>query len=591
MSSFAFERRPSVPRIASATDPSEAQATRRATDALHSGRPLRHWEADVGPLAGTPSRKTHLDAQAEALLSRGFGHDFSGVRIHTYDAAERAASNIGARAFTIGSDIYFGAGQYQPGSESGINLLAHELAHTIQSRSDTAPVVRRQSRDPDDTSRPDAGSPYAEEQALLNASLDAAKEGRLQEGSLGSGHPKAKVLVGGSLLVGPLTSDMGPIYYVYRFGLRDGQNLFLVTRASLVPKNWSAEPTAEEVDQAWGGEVLHVSGPGSRAPGRATSKQQVWESKQQVWEQEFQREHHRLRDVGGGGDPWGGTDEGEMTATGIRVPREAGHTLLRRPFYERKMAAFFSYQGFIHYAELIEAGHVSAAQKIADALYAKTGQQVPKDSDLDLRQYTGWSRRAIESRQGLEVGLMATGIVMAAGDILSIARSPRPPVPTATPDPTPAGPSRPPTPSPSAVRVQITQRAEQIVAEANAAVDQAVRSGNRAFFEDLGMSETPIRNVLDPTNRLFKAEYGNAMERATARGFARDPLLSGPVRHIGSQRGHVAGTGKPDFVIDADVWGHPQFMDVTTRGARAAHILRDYGKRVLQLVYSIGPFP
>jgi hypothetical protein len=81
------------------------------------------------------------------------------------------------------------------------------------------------------------------------------------------------------------------------------------------------------------------------------------------------------------------------------------------------------------------------------------------------------------------------------------------------------------------------------------------------------------------------------MERAAARGFAQDPLLSGSVRHIGSQRGHVAGTGKPDFTIDPAVWGQQQFMDVTTQGARAAHVLRDYGKRVLQLVYDIGTFP
>ncbi|MEO5993516.1 MAG: DUF4157 domain-containing protein [Arthrobacter sp.] len=591
MASFDLERRPSGPRIAPANDPREAEATRRANEALRPGRPLTPREADAGqadaaqPLVGIPSTKTHLDGGAEAVLSQGFGHDFSHVRIHTDDAAARAVSNIGARAFTIGSDIYFGPGQHHPGSASGMSLLAHEVAHTLQPRFDTAPVVQRQPRDPAETPRRDPDLPYAEEQALLKASVDTAKVGGLKEGStLGSGHPKAKVLLGGSLLVGPLTSDMGPIYYVYRFRGRDAQNLFLVTRASLVPKNWSAEPTAEEVDQAGGGQVLHVLGSGSRTPVRPTSKQQVWDD-------EFQREHPTLRDVGRGGDPWGGTDEGEMTETGIRVPRVAGHTLLRRPFYERRMAAFFAYQGFIHYAELIEAGHDAAAQNIAASLYAKTGRQVPTDSEFDLWQYTGWSRRAVASRQGLELGLMVTEIVFAAGRILTIVRSPRTPVSTATPEPLPAGAPRSGPPSPAAVRVQITQRAQQIVTEANAAVDQAVRSGNRAFFEDLGMSESQIRKVLDPTNRLFKAEYGNAMERTTTRAFARDPLLSGPVRHIGSQRGHVAGTGKPDFVIDAGVWGHSQFMDVTTRSARAAHILRDYGKRVLQLVYDIGTFP
>ena len=46
---------------------------------------------------------------------------------------------IGARAFTYGQDIYFGAGQYNPESSSGKKLLAHELAHTVQQRKDVMP--------------------------------------------------------------------------------------------------------------------------------------------------------------------------------------------------------------------------------------------------------------------------------------------------------------------------------------------------------------------------------------------------------------------------------------------------------------------
>src|SRR5204863_9288507 len=49
-------------------------------------------------------------------------------------AARSAARDISAQAFTYGQDIYFGAGRYQPGTEGGRELLAHELAHTVQQR-------------------------------------------------------------------------------------------------------------------------------------------------------------------------------------------------------------------------------------------------------------------------------------------------------------------------------------------------------------------------------------------------------------------------------------------------------------------------
>jgi hypothetical protein len=547
-------------------------------------------------LTGISSSGTSLDGaadpQAAASLATRFGGSLGHVRIHTDEEAARAASNIGARAFTVGSDIYFGPNAFQPATPIGKQLLAHELAHTLQPPWGTGPVARREPQHPTEKQVEEGlSAPYPEESALLSKAFEAAKVGRLNPGmSLGEGHPKVRVLELDTMVVGPLTSDMGPIYYVYRFGGRDAQNRYLVTRASVIPKNWSADPTGAEIEQAQGGPTLHVSGAGSIAPRGGGTKQQLWE-------REFQRDYPGLRDVGGGGDPWGGTDEGEMTETGIRVPRFAGHTLLRRPSYERRDAAFFAYQGFIHYAELIEAGHDAAALQMAQALYAETGRQVPKDSELDLWKYTGWSRRAVASRQGLELGLMASEIVFAVGRLIPLLRRPPSVTPSPTPDVAPEPPRSPTAvpppapPSPAAVRVQITQRAEQIVTEANAAIDRAVRARNSAFFEDLGMSDSQIRKVLDPTNRLFKAEYGNAMERAVARGFAQDPLLSRSVRHIGSQPGHVAGTGKPDFEIDAAAWGQQQFIDVTTSGARAAHILRDYGKRVLQLVYEIGTFP
>lgn len=61
-----------------------------------------------------------------------FGRDFSQVRLHTGDAAERATRAVNARAFTVGRDIVFGKGQFQPGTREGRRLMAHELTHTVQ---------------------------------------------------------------------------------------------------------------------------------------------------------------------------------------------------------------------------------------------------------------------------------------------------------------------------------------------------------------------------------------------------------------------------------------------------------------------------
>ena len=61
-----------------------------------------------------------------------FDYDFSKVKIHTDETAVRSANSVKARAYTVGSDIIFGKGQYQPGTLQGRRLLAHELAHVVQ---------------------------------------------------------------------------------------------------------------------------------------------------------------------------------------------------------------------------------------------------------------------------------------------------------------------------------------------------------------------------------------------------------------------------------------------------------------------------
>lgn len=73
-----------------------------------------------------------LDADTRQFMESRFGQDFSQVRIHTDTQAAHSAAAIQARAYTSGQHIVFGQGQYQPSSDSGRRLLAHELVHVGQ---------------------------------------------------------------------------------------------------------------------------------------------------------------------------------------------------------------------------------------------------------------------------------------------------------------------------------------------------------------------------------------------------------------------------------------------------------------------------
>ncbi len=68
----------------------------------------------------------------ESQWSESFGADFSGVRVHTDSEADALNQQLSARAFTTGQDIFFREGEYSPGSDSGRELIAHELTHAVQ---------------------------------------------------------------------------------------------------------------------------------------------------------------------------------------------------------------------------------------------------------------------------------------------------------------------------------------------------------------------------------------------------------------------------------------------------------------------------
>lgn len=81
------------------------------------------------------SHGSPLDASTRTFMESRFGHDFSGVRVHTDARAHESTRALNALAYTVGSHIAFGAGQYAPASVEGRRLIAHELTHVVQQSS------------------------------------------------------------------------------------------------------------------------------------------------------------------------------------------------------------------------------------------------------------------------------------------------------------------------------------------------------------------------------------------------------------------------------------------------------------------------
>jgi hypothetical protein len=111
-----------------AQDTASSQSTTQGfntalADANGSGAPL------------APHTRDHME--------ESFGADFSGVRVHTGDASAAMNEQIGARAFTYGTDIHFNDGEFAPGTERGTRLLAHELTHVVQQNSGVRRAPKR----------------------------------------------------------------------------------------------------------------------------------------------------------------------------------------------------------------------------------------------------------------------------------------------------------------------------------------------------------------------------------------------------------------------------------------------------------------
>ena len=113
--------------------PEEEEMQMKAAPVQREGMPEEEESLQMKPLqrqeGGTS--QTGLPSEVQADMESSFQTDFSDVRIH---ANSSQAPEVGALAYTQGSDIHFAPGQFNPGTDQGKELLGHELTHVIQQR-------------------------------------------------------------------------------------------------------------------------------------------------------------------------------------------------------------------------------------------------------------------------------------------------------------------------------------------------------------------------------------------------------------------------------------------------------------------------
>lgn len=128
---------------------SDAEAAGAPLDALNLGSLLMFKRDESGKRGASDAREVQsrlspgrpLEGNVRSRMESAIGESFSDVRLHTDPKSNDLAGSLGARAFTIGSDVAFGAGEYQPGTLIGDALIAHELAHVVQQRGGSSSVA------------------------------------------------------------------------------------------------------------------------------------------------------------------------------------------------------------------------------------------------------------------------------------------------------------------------------------------------------------------------------------------------------------------------------------------------------------------
>ncbi|MDB5137185.1 MAG: outer membrane protein/peptidoglycan-associated protein, partial [Mucilaginibacter sp.] len=121
-----------------------------------------------------------LDAGTRAFMESRFNYDFGSVHIHNDPAAHQSSAEINALAYTHGNHVAFGEGQYQPNTNTGKYLLAHELTHVVQqTQASDGALTRKKDNEIQRFIYWSAASPYGKSASGKNA--EKVLESKLQE--------------------------------------------------------------------------------------------------------------------------------------------------------------------------------------------------------------------------------------------------------------------------------------------------------------------------------------------------------------------------------------------------------------------------
>ncbi len=121
----------------------DASVTREQTKSVSPAKSVLIQKSGDGTATASPQTEAKIDSMRKSggtplesstreFMESRMGHDFSDVRIHKGSDAESTSKDLNAKAYTVGKDIAFGKGEYQPETHEGKKLIAHELTHTIQ---------------------------------------------------------------------------------------------------------------------------------------------------------------------------------------------------------------------------------------------------------------------------------------------------------------------------------------------------------------------------------------------------------------------------------------------------------------------------
>lgn len=192
---FLKQAGPAPAQVAAALTGTDAGLRSSAVSRLQEERGNQYVQRVVEEARGTPGRLVGL-SQAEMVdevrgragggspmpegtqqqMEGFFGAGLSDVRVHSDGEAHALNQELGAQAFTVGSDVFFAEGKYQPGSREGQGLLAHELTHVGQQTGFGGPAAQRDEKPPEDELQRQAKPEEEEEEKTVQREAKPEEE-------------------------------------------------------------------------------------------------------------------------------------------------------------------------------------------------------------------------------------------------------------------------------------------------------------------------------------------------------------------------------------------------------------------------------